>query len=336
MDMAEKMELAIVEALESNGQYIRKDEGGEYYGEIYADYRDEMDDKTAIEILGSDDPQFAFWDKMQEWYMDTEWQYRKDLEDEVRGKLTAEDGPFPSGLTEEQEQMLSDLLMELVYFKLPEEHYMGQAFCVNIMLDTGDGNYDYTLNNLYPAYCGYYNEGGIDPKASVAWLAKSQGYTKAALWRALQEGDMRDPHGFLQSMRVEVANIASHMNTVTFLVEMSLEELIELNRLIKLQERNGRFYDATKNPYCGYIVLDKKTMTGIYDPWGGGGSVFEIELEKDVRLPVKFIRSALPDGGDGYSVESVYGMCLSAWRQGGVKLIHAPTEKTLQKEKKTA
>ena len=44
----------------------------------------------------------------------------------------------------------------------------------------------------------------------------------------------------------------------------------------------------------------------------------------DVKLPVKYIRSALPDGGDGYAVESVYGMCGSAWTQGGVKMIHAP------------
>ena len=51
---------------------------------------------------------------------------------------------------------------------------------------------------------------------------------------------------------------------------------------------------------------------------------FEIQLERDVKLPVKYIRSALPDGGDGYAVESVYGMCGSAWTQGGVKMIHAP------------
>ena len=63
----------------------------------------------------------------------------------------------------------------------------------------------------------------------------------------------------------------------------------------------------------------------MYDLWNGGGSVFEIQLEKDVRLPIKFIRSALPDGEDGnYSVESVYGMCCSVWRPDMVKEIHLP------------
>lgn len=137
---------------------------------------------------------------------------------------------------------------------------------------------------------------------------------------------MADPKGFLQSMRVELANLSSAMSTVTFLVELTLEQLIELNRLIRLQDRNGVHYDARENPYCGYIIIDKSTETGLYDPWNGGGSVFEIQLEKDVKLPIKYIRSALPDGGDGHSVGSVYGMCGSAWTRGGVKTIHAPVK----------
>lgn len=331
--MSGKLREAAVKALDEMWE-VRKDKNGLFECEIYADYRDGMDAKTAIEILGAEDPEKAFWEKLDEWYMDYEMELRSELERKVEDALTKDDGPYPDGLEDDVD--LHDELLELVYFTLPDRHYLDQRFPVDIMVDTGDGNYDYTLNNLYPAYCGYYNEGGIDPKASVAWLAKTQGYTKGKLWRALQDGDMRDPKGFLQSMRVEVANIASHMNTLTFLVELTLEQLMELNRLIRLQDRNGHFYDATKNPYCGYIVLEKKTMTGLYDPWGGGGSVFEIELEKDVRLPIRYIRSALPDGGDGYSIGEVYGMCYSAWTQGGVKIIHAPTEKTLKKEKKSA
>ena len=58
-------------------------------------------------------------------------------------------------------------------------------------------------------------------------------------------------------------------------------------------------------------------MTGLFSPWNGAGSVLEVELEKDVRLPVKFIYSALPDGASRWkygSVADVYGMCGSAWR----------------------
>ena len=128
---------------------------------------------------------------------------------------------------------------ELVYFLLPEKHFLDQSFRVNIMVDTGDGNYDYVLNSVYPCWYGSYNQ-KIDDRAGIVWLAKTQGYAKGQLWNVLRKGDVPAPKGFLESMRVEVANISSHMNTVTFLVEMTLRDLMELNRLIKLQEIRER------------------------------------------------------------------------------------------------
>lgn len=313
-----------------------KKEDGTYEAEIYADYRDEMSNKTAMEICQSSDPQIVFWDKMEEWYGDYAWQLRCELEGEIRKEMESEDGPYSKGFTDEEDDEFQSIMEELVYWDYPYDHFLKQEFFVNIMLDTGDGNYDYTLNSPYPCWYGQYKD-RLDEKSSLLWLARQQGFTKTQLWKALREGDMADPHGFLESCRVEVANLASSMATVTFLVRMSLEQLIELNRCIRLQERNGRFYDTTKIPYCGYIILDKETMTGLFDPWCGGGSLLDIELEKDVRIPIRFIRSALPDGGDGYSVGSVYGMCESAWRDT-VKKIHAPNkidemERTMQIKK---
>ena len=318
----EKMKQCIMEAL-SQKTGFDQDQSGCFSYEIYPDYRDEMDNATAVKILASEDPMQSFWEQLDEWYFDYEIQLRTEVENEVRTELTSDNGPYPQGFTPDEKELFEELMGELVYFLLPEKHFLDQSFRVNIMVDTGDGNYDYVLNSVYPCWYGSYDQ-KIDDRAGIVWLAKTQGYTKGQLWNVLRKGDMSTLKGFLESMRVEVANISSHMNTVTFLVEMPLKDLMELNRLIKLQERNGRFYDARKNPYCGYIIIEKTAETGLYDPWNGGGSVFEIELERDVKLPVKYIRSALPDGGDGYSIEGVYGMCGSAWKEGGVKHIHAP------------
>ena len=322
--MEDKMREAIADVLDGTLGYYRQPDGTFTY-EIYADYRDEMDSKTAIKILQSPDPEVAFLEQMEDWYDNYVWQLRTELEQELVQKLTSADGVFPEGLPDKAADLLHDLLLKLVEYQLPEEHYLKQTFRVDIMVDTGDGNCDYTLNSVYPCWYGSY-DGRIDDRAGIVWLAKTQGYTNAKLRRALRLGDMRDPKGFLESMRVELANLPSAMSTVTFLVEMTLKDLMELNRLVRLQDRNGHFYDARENPYCGYIILDKNTETGLYDPWSGGGSCFEIELEKDVKLPIKYIRSALPDGGDGYSVEEVYGMCGSAWQRGGIKTIHAPVK----------
>jgi hypothetical protein len=318
---ANKLEKDIINAIETSGSIYLTRDGNTFHGEIYADYRDEMQDKTAIEILNSKHPMEAFCEKMFEWYDNTEWDYKAEIEEEIKEYL--EDNMYYEGLDNEQLDFLHDWIGENVYFNYPEDHYLNQDFYVNIMMDTGDGNYDYTLNAHYPCWYGRRRGEAMDDKASLVWLAKQQGYTKGQLRKALDDGDMANPKGFLESVRVEVANMASHMQTLTFLVKMDLKTLMKINRMLQIREEGGRKYDATKYPYCGYIVLDKSVMCGLFDPWYGGGSVLEIELDKDVKIPVKYIRSCLPDGGDGYSIENVYGMCGSAW--GDVlKEVHVP------------
>lgn len=323
--MKDSVKAAIQEIIdEEYGRFSEKD-GDCFIYEMYADYRDEMPNSTASYILKSEDPEQAFEETLDHWYEDARWQYEDELLDKIVEKLSGDDELFPDGFDEDENE-IREYMQEHIFFDVPRDHFLEQKFEVDIMLDTGDGNYDYSLNAVYPCWYGR-EEDYHNSKASVVWLAKQQGYGKRVFRKAMNEGDSGEHHSFLNSMRQELANLPSHMSTVTFLVSMTLKELIELNRLIRLQDRNGRFYDATKKPYCGYIIIDKKTVTGLYDPWCGGGSVFEIELEKDVRIPVRFIRSALPDGGikHEYSVGEVYGMCGSAWKDT-VKLIHAPVK----------
>jgi hypothetical protein len=166
---------------------------------------------------------------------------------------------------------------------------------------------------VYPCYTGNPDD-EIDDKAGIVFLGKSQGYSKLELHDALREGDIADPHGFLETLRQELANLPSEISILTFLARMSLKDAIALNELIKAH--------SDKN-----VVIDKKAETGLYDPWSGGGSVLEIELEKDVVLPIKYIRSAMPDGYDGYySIEKTYGVVRSIWRADVVKEIPATND----------
>ena len=321
--MNEKLEAAVAAVLKDKYWYAKQSDGT-FRMEIYADYRDELDAKTAAEICRSADPYLAFVEKLEEGYFETELACRADLEKEIREALTAPSGPYPDGLGDAEEESLDDVIMDLAYWEYPEKHYLKQEFYVNIMLDTGDGNYDFSLNSPYPCWYGDYHE-RLHEKSSLLWLARQQGYTKTKLWQALRKGNMADPKGFLESCRVECANLPSSMATVTFLVRMTLEQLMDLNRCVRLQDRNGRNYDASKNPYCGYIVLDKSTMCGLFNPWSGGGSVLELQLAKDCRIPIRYIWSAMPDGycHGQYDVGKTYGMRGSAW-QDTIKKIAIP------------
>jgi hypothetical protein len=304
--------IKIIEAIEKSPDiYLKQDDQGRYYDEIYADYRDEMDYHTAIKILRNDNPLYAFEDKICEWYAGMD--YHDNVYTSIINYIQDDANSYSEGLTEEQNDFLRDWLCDNVYHNLPYDHFLKQEFYTNIMIDTGDGNYDFTLNAHYPCYCGGRKGEAMDDKASLVWLAKQQGYTKGQLRKALDEGDASNPRGFLESCRVELANMTSHMQILTFLVRMDLKTLIKINRLLRLREKDGHQYDTTKYPDCGYIVLDKSTMCGLFDPWQGGGSVLEIRLEKDVKIPIKFIRSCLPDGGDGYGIDDVYGLVGSCW-----------------------
>lgn len=313
--MKETQKEKIIEALD-NITCVSKDDDG-YYVEIYSDYRDEMSDETIATILNDPDPQNAFYEQLIECYSDYEGDVYCMVKDSVVNYLTNKYNDLSEDLDEDQ---IYDYIRDIVYCKYPEDHYFNQEVSTNIFVDTGDGNYDFVLNCVYPHYNGRRGE-ALNTKASIAWLAKQQGYKKSELKDALNNGS---ENKFLMSVRDEVLNHGSHMATLAFLVKLSLKDLIHLNQLIKLQDINGHKYDATKNPYCGYIVIDKSCMTGLYDCWSGGGSILDIALEKDVKLPIKYIRSALPDGEDGYSVESIYGMCGSAWKKDMIKEIHGP------------
>lgn len=316
--MTDLIKQIVRETIENKMCAWQKKPDGYYHEEIYADYRDEMEDSTLKEIMKSEDPEQTFYEKMFEWYRDAEWEIERDLLEAVVASIET---AAPTETYDEDE--IKDEIRELVSIDYPYEHFLKQEFCVNIFVDTGDGNYDYVLNCVYPHYNGRYGE-TINDRASIVWLASQQGYTKTELNKALREGDIKDPKGFLESMRQEVINHGSHMAILTFLARMTLEEIFELNELLKLQDRNGHFYDAEKRPYCGYILIDKKAECGLYDPWGGGGSILELQLEKDVRLPIRFIRSATVDGGDGCSIRNVYGTDSSIYREDVVKKIHAP------------
>lgn len=63
------------------------------------------------------------------------------------------------------------------------------------------------------------------------------------------------------------------------------------------------------------MVLGKDTTCGLYDSWNGGGSVLEIELDKDVKLPIKYAEICVEGCRmRGYDVNEVYGLIDSCWK----------------------
>ncbi len=122
----------------------------------------------------------------------------------------------------------------------------------------------------------------------------------------------------LESCIQEFENLPSHMGTLTFLLKIKLLDLFDL---IELQKRefddNGKYDPRLNTKSKSYIVIDKNTECGLFDPWSGGGSVLEVRLDNDVRLPIKYALFTV-DGVKtyGYDVDEVYGLIDSCWSYG--------------------
>jgi hypothetical protein len=279
---------------------------------MYTDYNDHLDERIVADILDSENPRDSFVDLLCECWEETEWQHISDLREDVIKHL---EQAYPDDEIDDSEVI--DWLGELVCFDIPYKHYFQQDVNVNIMLDTGDMNSDFTRTNIYPAYHGQKGD-ALNDCSGLVWLTKQQGYAKSEIRKVLYK-DEGSENKFLQSIYDELANAASHMNTLTFLVSMTLEEAMQITELVNAQDRNGRIYaPVSSRPNCGYIVLGENTMCGLFDPWSGGGSVMEIALEKPVKIPCKYVyRMQIDNGksvGGDYTVGDVYGMCGSAWK----------------------
>ena len=280
-----------------------KKDDGFYHFEIYVDYRDEIDDATAQEILNNDYPYETLIEKLWDWYQEQEWDIIDNLVDDFQKKVDPElledaniiaDGNLDDGMIREE-------FMDAVYVDYPIDWAESQEFCFNIIVSNGDDNYDFWLNEHIID-----EDGNVDQdaeKAGIVWLAKQQGYTLDQVVKILKDGDIEEPKTFLGTVLQEVAS-GYDCEALTFCVKMTLGQAIALKEKME------------SNPN-GSIVLDKRVECGLFDPWSGGGSVLGIACEKDVEIPFKNIWKFYVDKSRSNrydSIHNVYGTDSSLWR----------------------
>lgn len=281
---------------------------------VYADYRDTISAVDIAELSEAEDPRHFFEDKIADLYLydDTYWTIRDELFETLQMHWDSSEVPFS-----EYAEDIENWLDEHICLEYPIGHFLKQRVCVDIIVDTGDENYDYVSNSFYPHYDACKSD-TIPKEASLLWLAKQQGYKKSQLNDATRNCIYHNSE-FLKSIRREILNASTHMNALVFFVEMTLDELISLWEAIKESSKNdpplrdGSYRTVNMKKGRRAVFIDKGANCGLVDFWNGAGSVLEINLEKDVRLPLRYISSALPDGCRGYSAKSVYGINDSFW-----------------------
>lgn len=322
MKYEKEFEEAVKSAL--NIQCFR-DSNGEFYAEIYADYRDELDDSILKKIMDAKNPREEFYEKLYEWCYEYAWELKnavidKVLEDEEVSEYVYncdEDATYDSEKMFTEDEAI-DIIRDMFYVRYPDKHFLDQNICVDVFVDTGDANHDFTCNNFGPHYAARENE-PIPKESSLLWLAKQQGYTKTQLKNAMKARP-KEPV-FLQSVYDEINNVGSQMSTLTFLIEMTFGEFLDLCDAIEAEDDLNRSYTIDGRHGRGYIVISSDANCGLFDKWQGGGSILEIKLDKDVKLPIRYIFKAVPDCCIYHTIKNVYGVCSSFWN-GTIKEVH--------------
>ncbi len=288
--------------LAENHTWCKKADGN-YHFEIDVDYRDEIEDSIAQEILESNSPRDTLIERLWDRYQTDEWDIIDNLVDDFRAKTDPklledaniiEDGNL-------DDDMIREEFMDIIYIDYPEDWALGQEFCFNIIVSNGDDNYDFWLNEHIVDETGEVDENA--EKAGLVWLAKQQGYTLEELIEFMKDEEYVNSNKFISSLVAEIFS-GYGCEALTFCVKMTLGQAIALKEKMK------------SNPN-GSIVIDKNVTCGLFDPWQGGGSVLEIACEKDVEIPFENIWKFYIDErrGNRYdSIHNVYGTNSSLWK----------------------
>ncbi len=275
----------VIKDIIDNKTYLKKDENGIYFGEIYVDYTDSLSSESIQEIEFSDNPRETFYNQFD--FIEVENIEFHYVLETIKNNWKEEYGEY-----EDYKYDIIDFLNENVYFNLPYDHFLNEELNIDIIIDTGDGNYDFTLND-FASYNAVKDE-KIKEKSSMLWLVKQQGYTREQLECAIRNQVFYNSK-FLKSIHAECINTTSHMNALAFFVKMTLRDFIEY----------------LENPTD--LTLNEKSSCGLYDCWNGAGSLLEIDLEKPVTIPKEYIQINV-DGSRGYGIGEIYGMSDDFWK----------------------
>ena len=296
-----------------------------YY--VYADYRDEMaSGDSLLHIIEGRETGTAMGD-FYNWVEGScydMWYVEQDAYKEAIEFLDIdEDKLAESGLEDE----FRDVFRDTVQYDFDYDHFLNQEVCVDLILDCGDANYEFSTNSMYPAY-GEEPEDNINAeylnKSAVVWLAQQQGYSKEEFVTAMNEGCENSDSKFLKTMRQELAESVSQCSSLMVFQRMTFKEYFEMLDKTREAQMQGR------GDEIAFEAPAKEVAVGLYNYSSGGGSILGVELEKPIRIPAKNIYAPRGDGKGiafipddnlagkngifyGYTVGDCYGMSREFW-----------------------
>lgn len=168
-----------------------------------------------------------------------------------------------------------------------------------LCIDTGDGNHDFSLNVIEPAWNDYIysaKPSDIDENASLVWLAETQGFSYEEFKQALTEcadKTKSHPSKFIRSVYQELENLTTSIAMLVFVMQTDDYE----EHMKCVNEKTNTFN------------IPKDTLCGLINHVNGSGSILEIELDKDIEnVGMDVVAHFGEDGAFWYGLRDIYGV----------------------------
>lgn len=201
-----------------------------------------------------------------------------------------------SELEDKVDDYMRDEWNDYVVWDLSYNDVLYQNIKVDLFIDTGDGNYDYSINNIT-------EPDDISEESSIYWLLNKQGYS-VEKYKEYLDSETEDKNIFLDSLGEELYNL-TYSGKLAFAINCDIEEYLNIVQKIIDNKINNKPCD---------IKIGKKVNCGYVNTWNGSGSMLEIQLEKDIEIEVQYIEEIIPDKlVSGYGINEIYGLCDDFW-----------------------
>lgn len=288
------------------------------YYEIYWDYQECIEPQQLLEAF--ENYKKDGFDKIEN-YLENELyelniDYDNNLFSQIENDLKKQDF-----FTEDFEKWYEDKCD--IYEDLYEAGYNGidvnlsdllknSNFRFNIMLATKEEQ-NRDMSSIFSSYQNIDNIENFDKKFdnSLTYLIHQQGHTIQEYFECLN----KNPAGFKSDYKCNfIESTVDEVLNNNFCVMSELTALIELEGTEAIEFLN--YLSGNTDNKDLNLKFNKDTMIGIFNEWEGAGSVFEINLEKDLIIPKTMIRDIQIEGtkNSSYSVDEVYMLTNNCWK----------------------
>ena len=280
----------------------------------YVDRNDSLDEHTKIiEKCIENKSADALYEAIDEWYQDSPFyefdSLDKDLVSDICSKFEIEE--------DEAEELLEEYRDEI------NDHYYSvddSTVLKDLIRNTNSVEVRIPLYSNYDCINSHYFEGSYSYRESYFGdMVDVLNLNPAKVKKLLVENNVEVYGSFPNYKHREGKELVSYADFWQELENSSCgANLLVFTGLLNLQDLLDKDFKVVE------LTIPKGNNCGLFSSTYGGGSVLEMELQRDFKIKLDVPRKKgltkydsfglLIDDANGYSIDSVYGMSRSFWR----------------------